>query len=209
MKDFRAWLIDLNDGGLAVLYSLIIYGALFTIMGVASGMGGDISRAERVVAWVLPPCLGMAAVLTQRWTGAAWARLLGAGGGPARDAPPLSKVRSLVQREQWDDAIRELRALWARYPGHGDVLAAFERCYLDGLRAPSGFADFLQAALPVLRGEDRAYAYLRLAELNVDVLGRPPDARLWCRRLETEFPSSGHRVQARALLDRLPATAGP
>lgn len=209
MKRLRSFLDNLSDGGLSVLYAAVIYAVLWTIVGIASSMGGAISRVQFAVAIVLPPVLGLAAAYTQRLASDVWGALLGMGGGHARNDPPLSRVRSLIQQERWDDACAELDEVWARFPGHPDVLTAFERCYLDGLHAPSGFAEFLRAAIPLLAGEDRAYAYWRLAELNVDVFGQPMDARLWCRRIETEFPGSPRLAQARALLERLPATADP
>ena len=55
----------------------------------------------------------------------------------------------------------------------------------------------------VVRGDDRAWGYLRLAEMHADLLHNPGEARKWCKRLLAEFPDSVHAPQTRALLDSL------
>ncbi|MEK7474985.1 MAG: hypothetical protein AAB152_05045 [Candidatus Coatesbacteria bacterium] len=126
--------------------------------------------------------------------------------GPILD---LSRIRSHLKREEWDLARSALDRQWAQYPGNGDLLREYERYFVDALGAPSGAVKFLEEQVPVLKGDDRAYAFMRLAELHADVLHEPEPARHWCHRLLTEFPSSPLAEQTRALLDSLPPERRP
>jgi hypothetical protein len=185
------------------LYTAVGYGAFCAIVGVV-GIS-NFSRFERLLAAVAPPLAGALGVLIgESWvSGAGWV-LRGGADRPSGGRPLLSRANALLKQERWDDALAELEAQWTAFPGHGDLVMAYERCLLEGLRRPAAFAQFLRAAAPRLAGEDRAYAYWRLAELSLDSLGAPQDARLWCRRLEAEFPRLPFAEEARSLLARLP-----
>jgi tetratricopeptide (TPR) repeat protein len=124
-----------------------------------------------------------------------------------RDGKPepvleLSLIRSHLKREEWDQARAVLDQQWAAHPGREELLREYER-YFEALGAPSAAAEFFESQTGVLKGDARAYAYLRLAEMNADVLRRPDAARHWCRRLVAEFPSSPLAPEARAMLDGL------
>jgi hypothetical protein len=62
----------------------------------------------------------------------------------------LSRVRTLIRQESWLEAREELAGLWESYPGNADILQEYEHMMVDRMHAPSGFADFLIKAVPVL-----------------------------------------------------------
>jgi hypothetical protein len=120
----------------------------------------------------------------------------------------LSRIRSHLKKEEWELARASVDRQWARYPGNGDLLREYERYFVDALGAPSGAVEFFEAQVPVLKGDDRAYAFMRLAEIHADILRQPDQAIHWCHRLLTEFPASPLAAQTKALLDSLPAGSG-
>ena len=58
-------------------------------------------------------------------------------------------------------------------------------------------------SVPVLVGEDKAYALWRLAEIHADLLHQPDEARLWCRRFLGQIPDSPLAAQVLTLRDSL------
>ena len=145
----------------------------------------------------------VAAFLHESGTGASGALYAGSEGvaGPPLD---LSRIRGFVKREEFEAARAELDREWGLYPGNGDLLHEYDHLFL-ALHAPSGAVAFLSNNLSALKGGDRAYALLRLAEISADTLKRPAEARTWCRRLVAECPDSPLCEQARAMLAALPA----
>jgi hypothetical protein len=110
------------------------------------------------------------------------------GGDPG---PMLAQARVFIKLEKWEEARGELDKAWAEFPGNGLVLREYERLLLEGMHAPSGLCDFFRQALPKLEPEDKAYAMLRLAEVNGEVLGNRQESVRWCVHFLKEFP--GHR----------------
>jgi len=124
---------------------------------------------------------GVAHVMTVGYTGS----------NSAEKFPSLSQARAFISREEWDKAHAELDLQWEKFPGDGDVLREYERLF-QALHAPTGLAEHLQNALSVTKGEDLAFALLRLAELYAGVLEDRVRAESYCRRLVREFPQSPH-----------------
>lgn len=123
--------------------------------------------------------------------------------GPERPDQPvlaLSKIRTFIKQERWEEAVRELEDLWARYPGDGRLMREYERVLLEGRKDAAGTALVFARFVPRLKGEDKAYAFLRLAEIH-EQLKDKRQARHWCDRLLVEFPKSPLAGQARAMLD--------
>lgn len=184
---------------LRALYTILLGGSLTTIVTFA-GLGG--ARTWWTVAGV---SLGVGVALEavhHRLSNATTALMTGAG-SERRPDPPLSKVRSLMEREQFDDALVELDQVWAKFPGRHEVLACYELILVDRMAGPSAYAEFLESALPKMEPVDKPYAYLRLAELHADRIGNRAVGFLWTSRLLTEFPRSPHVAAARALRDSL------
>ena len=124
----------------------------------------------------------------------------------AKAQPSLAKARIAIVREHWDEARAELDTQWSMHPGHAEIVREYERLFLAGLKAPSGAVAWLSGALERVQGADRAYVYLRLAEINAErELNRPAEARSWCRRLLREFPGAYEAGSARSLLAMIEA----
>jgi hypothetical protein len=132
-------------------------------------------------------------------------KFLGALYGGSRDdrkVPSLSKVRAAILREDFNTARDELDNQWGLFPGNGDVLREYER-YYNALEAPGAKAEHFDRLLPVLKGEDRAWTLMMLAELYAGGLKDPGKAAICCRRLLQEHPGSIHAKSARLLLEGL------
>jgi len=152
---------------------------------------------------VAPFVAALAAWVAETAGAAPWVAYMGRWGPP----PPvleLSLIRTHLKREEWDQAKAVLDQQWAAHPGNPELLREYERYFLDGLGAPIGAARFFEAQVPVMRGDAREYAFMRLAELHADVLRQPGESRHWCHRLLSEFPASPVAAQISALMDSLP-----
>ena len=191
--------------GPRLIYFMIVFGSLFTIIQFSH------YTMSHLWWWVTGISLGCAFAAewsAQRGAKVGAAMLTGASVTERRPDPPLSKARSLIEREQFDDALVELDLVWASFPGRPEVVACYERVMLDRMAGPSGFAAFLEGALSRMEPVDKPYAYLRLAELHADRIGNKETAFLWTSRLLAEFPDSRHVAAARALRESLKPKEG-
>lgn len=180
-------------------YSLIVFGSFATIK-IFSGSDSP--------TWIALPFVSMLAgglgVLLQWALMSLVGPLLRGTAAVRKGSPLLGKAQVAIRQERWDEAKAELESQWSRFPGHLDVVREYERLYLEGYRAPAAGASWLMGALARVQGGDRAYVYLRLAELHADGdLRNPGEAVKWCRRLLAEFPSAHEAPTARAILDQL------
>jgi len=177
---------------LAIYWSTVafLYSLLLILAGIASMLGGPdtISRAQWITILILPPPAGGVAVLMHWLLGHGVTSALGwkTGGDPG---PMLAQARVFMKQEKWEDARLELDKAWTQYPGNGLVLREYERLLLEGMHAPSGMCDFFSRALPRLETGDKAYAMLRLAEVNADVLRNKEEVLRWCGYFLREFPA--------------------
>lgn len=189
-----------NRWGTRILYFLMVFGSLFTIIRFSS--------YSMPYLWWWVTGISVACALMAEWavqqSGRAGAGLLsGTAGVERRPDPPLSKVKYLMEREEFDDALVELDLVWAAFPGRPEVVSCYERILVDRMAGPSGFAEFLEGALPKMDPRDRPYAYLRLAEIHADRIGDREAGFHWASRLLAEFPGSDHGPAARALRESL------
>ena len=182
---------------LFLIYTALMYGILLFMTAWTQ---------TRFTLWMaaIPPVAAAAGTALQQLISAALPDLLWRSRGSARKTPGLSKAHALMKQERWDEALAELETQWISFPGNGEVLRLYERLYLDGLHAPIAMVKFFMAALERLSGDDKAYAYLRLAELNSDTLGNKAEAAIWCRRLMLEHPGF-HPSTVRGLMESLKA----
>jgi len=182
-----------------LVYSLIVLGAFATIK-IFSG-------SDDPPWWSLPFISALAGgfgVLLQWVILSAVSPLLQGTTAARKASPLLGKAQVAIRQERWDEAKEELELQWNRFPGHLDVVREYERMYLEGYRAPAAGASWLMGSLARVQGRDRAYVYLRLAELHADGdLKNDGEAVKWCRRLLAEFPAAHEAPTARAILDQL------
>ncbi len=168
-----------------------------------------------IQAWTafasVPLLLGSALVLAAGGVAFLWAgdrvvrRLVNMTVSGRRPVPLLSKARAKLMQELWDEARRELAVQWVAFPGHPEVLREYERLFLEGLQAPAAMVSFFKESLAQVKSRDRAYVYLRIAELlSGKELCDPAQARSWCRRLAAEFPDSDEGKMACRMLETLP-----
>ncbi len=192
-------MVEMSKLNMFLLYTALVYGVFATIASFTDG----INTQEALLVIVMGPVcafIGMqihskgSAFLTGLMTGGSFTS--------AKPTPSLGKARVHMQKEEWTEARAELETQWTSFPGNGEVLREFERCLLDGMKAPSGIVDFYRKALPQIKGADRAYVFLRLAEINVDHLGNKGEAHMWCSRLLAEFPSSDHAETVRVIAEQ-------
>ena len=192
-----------------MISAAIIFALSFCLSWLRASWQGDCTAAT---GRILGACLflallfgGIIAFLQTSLLGISHNVIMGSTGGPPPPVLTFSKVRALTKQERWDEARAELEGLWIAYPGNGEILREYDRFYSE-LHAPAGMADFIRRAVPHLKGEDRTYAYLRMAELLSEHADRKPEARIWCRRILAEYPGSPHAASARTILENLPTT---
>jgi len=188
-----------------ILYTVLIsLGSIVLLKARAGTWGTPFTWFHVVTAIFASACGGVVITMFQ-------AMMLRGGrsiflGSSENETTPLtlSRVRTLTKQEAWLEAREELDRLWIMYPGNGEILQEYEHVLVDHMHAPSGFADFLIKAVPVLKGDEKAYALFRIAELFAGILDRKPEAGLWCHRLMVEHPGSHYEEQARMILESLP-----
>lgn len=185
---------------LFIVLTISGYVVFFVIIAFTIPGGAKFNIRELLLMLALTPAASLigvyihsngASFLTGIFTGQSF--------GLTKPSPLLSKARVHIQREEWTEARAELETQWIAFPGNGEVLREFDRLFMDGMKAPSGLAAFYRKALSQLGGKDRAFAYMRLAELNIDHLDDRGEAHMWCSRLLTEFPSSEYTETAQGI----------
>ena len=189
----------------AAFYTVIIAIGAIVLLNAWAAVGGfPVGGMRYIYALVVSVIFGVAIAVGQV--------LMVTGGnsiflGSSETAVPqltLSRVRTLMIQKAWLEAKEELAGLWELYPGNADILQEYEHVLVDHMHAPSGFADFLIKAVPVLKGDEKAYALFRIAELFAGELDRKSEAGLWCHRLLVEHPGSNYEEQAKKILEILP-----
>jgi hypothetical protein len=190
------------------VYTAGFYALILVIAGVVSVAGGSFPGLGTMALLFLAALAGagvgvyMHTVLAGGVTSFfGWST----GGDPG---PMLAQARVFMKRDMWEDARLELDKAWVQYPGNGLVLREYERLFLEGLHAPTGMNEFFRHALPRLAPADKAYAMLRLAEVNADVLKDREEALRWCHHFLKEFPGHREADSITALATNLEKPAG-
>ena len=157
------------------------FGTFFFVVWAATFVGSLVLSAARaaehaketLTIWHVLGCLvltaGFAAILSGFRSGVlsfVGRTYTGEGEDPGKPALGLSKIRTYIKQERWDKAVQELEDLWIRFPGDGDVMREYERVLFEGKKDPGETALVLARFVPRLKGEYRAYAFLRLAEIH-------------------------------------------